>query len=135
VRAHIQWASAEPVREAGKMAGLPAIPPEVAAKFYVIRAPRVLMPRATNGERLEQIRSELVNSSSLIPKGKPAIPAFRVEIRPNVGPGVYIILWQFPRSPIVAGDGEVEFKSALGEVKFDVTFKLKDMVYRGELAL
>jgi hypothetical protein len=40
-----------------------------------------------------------------------------------------------PPHPHLAADREVEFKAVLGRVRIDTRFKLKDMVYRGDLVL
>jgi hypothetical protein len=138
-RALIQWASAAPVREAAIKAEAGAVTPEAAAKFYVIRAsglPMSVMGRPAPGDEkqvMEQLRQALLKATSLTPKGKDSIAPLRVDLMP--GRRDFTILYLFPRTVIAAADKEVEFKSALGRTRLETKFKLKDMVYRGELAL
>ena len=82
---------------------------------------------AENPERLQQ-------SAFLIRKKKPDLGAEHVQINPSEEAIDLHVL--FPRTEaITLEDQNVEFKLALGQIEVKKKFKLKDMVFNGELSL
>jgi hypothetical protein len=66
--------------------------------------------------------------------GKPAIGAVRAGAQMTRGGSLLAI--SFPRTdPITLSDGDVEFEVKIGELHFKEKFKLKEMVYKGQLTL
>jgi len=66
--------------------------------------------------------------------GKPAIGATRANAQMMRGGSLLLV--GFPKAdPIVLNDGDVEFDIKLGEFGFKKKFKLKDMLYKGQLTL
>jgi hypothetical protein len=82
----------------------------------------------------DALRSQLLDSAQLAPKGKSSIYAADVQI---VGPGgIDGVRFLFPRTnPISAGDKEVDFILEVRRIKVEEKFKLSDMQYEGKLAL
>lgn len=82
----------------------------------------------------EQFRSRLIDAAQLVPKGQTAISAQDVQLDGRNGSRA--IRFLFPKTfPLTANEKEVKFHFESHGVKFDHTFKLKDMVYQGKLAL
>jgi hypothetical protein len=66
--------------------------------------------------------------------GKPAIGATRGNALMMRGGALLLV--GFPKTdPITVSDGDVEFDIKMGEFGFKKKFKLKEMVYKGELTL
>jgi hypothetical protein len=66
--------------------------------------------------------------------GKPAIGAVRAGAQMTRGGSLLAI--SFPRTdPITLSDGDVEFDVKIGQLHFKEKFKLKEMVYKGQLTL
>jgi hypothetical protein len=66
--------------------------------------------------------------------GKPAIGATRGNSQMTRGGAVLLV--GFPKTdPITLNDGDVEFDIKMGEFGFKKKFKLKEMLYKGQLTL
>ena len=67
-------------------------------------------------------------------EGKPAIGATRANTQMTRGGALLLV--GFPKTdPITLSEGDVELDVKMGEFSFKKRFKLKEMVYKGELAL
>jgi hypothetical protein len=158
----IRWASAQPIQSALMRQGASASDElkAVAAstdKYYVISVLGLRMPRPrrsstvdaddpndngnnnddnsrTRNQGNESLRSQLLDSAQLAPKGKSSIYAQDVQI---AGPGgIDGVRFLFPRTnPITAGDKEVDFILDIRRIKVEEKFKLSDMQYEGKLAI
>ena len=133
-----RWETAKPVRG---LAGGPEVP-ELTGQFYVIRLrglPLMPPPKAQPGEAppnpnegmLQAIRA----GSRIERKDKPGIPC--VHLFTGSGDTATEVLLFFPRGadPITLADKSVTLESQFLQFHLSVKFPLKDMVYRGELAL
>ncbi len=82
----------------------------------------------------DALRSQLLDSAQLAPKGKSSIYAQDVQID---GPdGIDGVRFLFPRTnPINAADKEVDFILNIRRIKVEEKFHLNDMQYEGKLAL
>ncbi|MEO7143481.1 MAG: hypothetical protein ABI165_08255 [Bryobacteraceae bacterium] len=145
----IRWDSAAPVKAAllRQRPDDAAKTPEAPVKDYVITVdglPNVTRPADSDsnaddsgGRRKrdpEAVREELMESTKLIVRGKRAIGPEDVKIDPARGNREIHFL--FPReTPITAGDKEVTFTTQLGRMKVEKKFNVKDMMFRGKLAL
>lgn len=67
--------------------------------------------------------------TTLRPKGKPAFRPIRVE------PGEAVLFVFSKERPFTLEDQEVEFSTRIGPWGVKCKFRLKDLVYRGKLAL
>ena len=66
--------------------------------------------------------------------GKPAIGASQAGAQMTRGGSLLVI--NFPRTdPITLSDGDVELEVKIGQLDFKKKFKLKEMVYKGQLTL
>ena len=137
-----RWETAKPVR----LAGGPDVP-ELTGKFYVIRLrglPLMPPPKAQPGEAqpgeappnpnegmLQAIRA----GSRLERKDKPGLPC--AHLFTGSGDAATEVLLFFPRGadPITLADKSVTLESWFLQFHLSVKFPLKEMVYRGELAL
>jgi hypothetical protein len=136
----VRWESAQPLRDVPsreQIARQPENLEELSREFYVITAfnlPIVGRGQQSDNIPVDQIQARLQQVTSLQRKGKEPIVPARVEILPATeGP---VIAFLFPRSEnIVLEDKEVTFESAPGPFDVKTKFKLKDMVYQGQLAL
>ena len=158
----IRWESAQPIQSALMRQGASASDElkAVAAstdKYYVISVLGLRMPRPRRSSTVDAddpndngnpnddnsrgrnqgndaLRSQLLDSAQLAPKGKSSIYAQDVQI---VGPGgIDGVRFLFPRkNPISAGDKEVDFILDIRRIKVEEKFKLGDMQYEGKLAL
>jgi hypothetical protein len=136
VRLTISWRSALPLKEAaarqqlGKGGTLTA--DQQAALdhddgFYVV-AVQGLPPQYTRSGPNNIIEAFLRRD------GKPAIGATRGNTQMTRGGALLLV--GFPKTdPITLTDGDVEFDIKMGEFGFKKKFKLKEMVYKGQLAL
>jgi hypothetical protein len=67
-------------------------------------------------------------------EGKPPIGAIKAGVQMTRGGSLLVIA--FPRAdPITLSDGDVEFDVKIGQLDFKKKFKLKEMVYKGQLTL
>jgi hypothetical protein len=149
----IRWASAAPIQSALMRQGASASDElkSVAAsteKYYVISVLGLRMARPRRSSTVDAddpsdndrnqgndaLRSQLLDSAQLAPKGKSSIYAQDVQI---VGPGgIDGVRFLFPRTnPITGGDKEVDFILDVRRIKVEEKFKLSDMQYEGKLAL
>ncbi len=157
----IRWESGLPIQQALMRQGAAAsdelkATAAAAEKYYVISVLGLRMPRPRsraldpddrNAEEndddsprnarvpsSEALRSQLLDSAQLAPKGKSSIYAQDVQIDGPDGSGEVRFL--FPRTnPIAAGDKEVNFILELRRIKVEQKFKLSEMQYQGKLAL
>lgn len=137
----LRWASALPVKEALLKAKLgDEIDASAEAKeslgreenSYVIAL--LGLPPAVARTDPKRMQAGLKSGTTLVRKGKPAIVPQEVTVH-RLQNGLSIV-YQFPRTdPITLDDKEVEFISRVGPVEFKRKFKLKEMVYGGNLAL
>jgi hypothetical protein len=82
----------------------------------------------------DKFKEMLKSKTSLNRKGKDPLTPAAVDVRQQ--DQSLVILYQFAKKdPIVLDDKEVEFSSTIGALSFKKKFKLKDMVYNGDLAL
>lgn len=132
----IRWNSALPVQQALVRAtdGMaPQVEDEMlhrAPDYYIIELTSLPLSGAWLAEEPERLRQ----SSRLIRKGKPTIRASRIEIIPHPGaPGAIVY---FPRDEqIMLDDKAVLFEMTPGEVNVKAKFKLKEMLFHGQLEL
>ena len=133
-----RWETAKPVR----LAGGPDVP-EMTGEFYVIRLqglplmpapkpkPGELAPPDPNQGMLQAIKL----GSRLERAGKPAIPC--AHLFTGSGNAATEVLLFFPRGadPITPADKIVTLESRFPIFHVSIKFPLKDMLYKGELAL
>ena len=99
---------------------------------YVVELFGVPARMARMGE--DHIVEELRATTSLNRKGKRSISPENIEARQNGE--LLTLVFRFPRTdPITLADKQVEFVSSLGPLEFKRKFKVKAMVYSGQLAL
>lgn len=80
------------------------------------------------------MHDKLLSATELVVKGKD--PIAPEDVKFDTGTNGYMIRFLFPRTtPIDLDDKEVVFQTAMGRLKIDRKFKLKDMVLNGKLAL
>jgi hypothetical protein len=132
-----RWESAKPVR----LAGGPELPAET-AQFYVIRLrgmPLLPPPKGKEGESVpnpnEGMLEAIRQNSRIDRKNKPAIPC--AHLLTGSGDAATQLLLFFPRGrdPITIADKFVTLESRFGPFHLSVKFPLKDMMYKGALAL
>jgi hypothetical protein len=136
-----RWETAKPVR----LAGGPEVP-EVTGQFYVIRLrglPLMPPPKAKPGETAPEtapnpnqgMLQAIKESSRLERKGRREIPCAHVFT--GSGEAATDVLLFFPRgaAPITVADKLVMLESWFAPFHLSVKFPLKDMMYKGELAL
>ncbi len=132
-----RWETAKPVR----LAGAPDLP-ELSGDFYVIRLRGLpLMPpaKAQPGEPApdpnQALLQALKEGSRLERTNKPAIPC--THLFTGSGDASSDVLLFFPRrvNPITAADKSVTLECRFPPFHLSVRFPLKDMLYRGALAL
>jgi hypothetical protein len=132
-----RWETAKPVR----LAGGPEVP-ELTGQFYVIRLrglPLMPPPKVKPGELApnpnEGMLQALKEGSRLERNGKPAIACAHLFM--GSGDAANAVLLFFPRGadPIMVSDKLVTLESAFALYHLLVKFPLKDMMFRGELAL
>jgi hypothetical protein len=132
-----RWESAKPVR----LAGGPEVP-EPTGQFYVIRLrglPLMPPPKAKPGEAApnpnEGMLQAIKEGSGLERKDKPAIRC--AHLFTGSGDAATEVLLFFPRSadPITMADKLVTLESRFALFHLSIKFPLKDMMYKGELAL
>jgi hypothetical protein len=123
-----RWESAAPVR----LAGGPELPGETAG-FYVIRLRGMpLLPPPNNNQSL----LEAIKANSIL--WRPDKPGFSCShLLTGSGETATELLLFFSRGtdPITVRDKAVTLESRFGPFQMSVKFPLKEMLYRGELAL
>jgi len=133
-----RWETAKPVR----LAGGPEIP-ELAGQFYVIRLrglPLMPPPKVKAGEPAppnpnEGMLQAIKEGSRLERIGKVAIPC--AHLFSGSGDAATEVLLFFSRGavPITIADKVVTLESRFAVFHLSAKFPLKEMVYKGELAL
>jgi hypothetical protein len=132
-----RWESAQPIR----LAGGPELPAET-ARFYVIRLrgmPLLPPPKGRKGESVsdpnEGLLEAMKQTSRIERKGKRAIPC--AHLLTGSGESATELLLFFARGadPITVSDKVVTLESRFGPFHLSVKFPLKDMMYKGALAL
>ncbi len=132
-----RWETAKPVR----LAGGPPVP-ELTGQFYVIRLrglPLMPPPKAKPGEVAanpnEGMLQAIKEGSRLERKDKPAIPC--AHLFTGSGDAATEVLLFFARdtNPITVADKLVTLESRFAPFHLSVKFPLKDMMFKGELAL
>ena len=158
----VQWQSALPVQQALLRSKFPDKTPGPGDPNYTLDQPQKDYVIAVSGLRMPQRRSEsddddssadpnssgnsrpgmspermkglLMADSHLIVKDHASIDAEDVKVDPT-SPDNPILIY-FPRTqPISLDDKEVTFETALGPMKIEHKFHVKDMKFRGKLAL
>jgi len=132
-----RWETALPVR----LAGGPAMP-EGTAQFYVLRLQGLpLLPprKGKNGESLpdpnEGILEAIKQGSRLERKGNAAISCAHLLTGSGESATEVLLFFARGKDPIVVGDKEVTLESRFGPFHLSIKFPLKDMLYKGVLAL
>ncbi len=132
-----RWETAKPVR----LAGGPPVP-ELTGQFYVIRLrglPLMPPPKVKPGEAAanpnEGMLQAIKEGSRLERKDKPAIPC--AHLFSGSGDTATEVLLFFARdtNPITVADKLVTLESRFAPFHLSVKFPLKDMMFKGELAL
>jgi hypothetical protein len=132
-----RWESAMPVR----LAGSPEMPEET-ARFYVIRLqgmPLLPPPKGGNGDKVpnpnEGLLEAIKQGSRIERKGKIAISC--THLLTGSGESVTEVLLFFARGadPITVGEKAVTLESRFGPFHLSVKFPLREMMYKGALAL
>ena len=132
-----RWESAKPVR----LAGGPELPEE-SARFYLIRLrgmPLLPPPKGKDGESVPNPNQGLLEaiqkSSRIERKGKIAITC--AHLLTGSGESATELLLFFARGadPITMGEKAVTLESRFGPFHLSVKFPLKEMMYKGVLAL
>ncbi|MEP7367630.1 MAG: hypothetical protein ABI972_30595 [Acidobacteriota bacterium] len=91
------------------------------------------VPGGAQQDRMQRMTEHLKETTGLLRKGKEPIRPETVQT-PQPGQNSYLFL--FPRADaITLDDKEVEFATRMGPLEVKRKFKLKDMVYNGQLAL
>jgi hypothetical protein len=129
VTAIIRWQSALPIRQAMakmKFGSEAAASPDAAR--ILARSEHYYIVSVTGIP--QQIRAA---QGSLKIAGKDAIQSVDVKASPDGGTRVLYFI--FPRDPIALEDKEVEFATKVGSFDLKRRFRLKDMVFEGNLEL
>lgn len=157
----VQWQSALPVQQALLRSKFPDKTPgpgdpnytlDQPQKDYVIAVSGLRMPRRRSDDdddassdpnssgnprpaaSPERMRRQLMGASHLVIKNHAPIDAEDVKIDASA-PEDPILIY-FPRTqPISLDDKEVTFETALGPLKVERKFNVKDMKFQGKLAL
>jgi hypothetical protein len=128
----IRWESAKPVLEALKTSL-----PDAFAGHYVISVNGFpLHDRRQRDEEQEDMLERLKAFTTLEPKGKRAAQPGVVQQQQAIAGGASL-LFGFSKELLALDrdDKEVTFSTRLGPLALKTKFELKDMVYRGALAL
>jgi hypothetical protein len=138
-KAVVRWESAAPVRAARKedLAGQD----DAHYLISVSGLPEIGAGRRPHGadgppeadrERRQQMQERMKQNTSLQPKGRIAISPARVE---NAGDGTMLFYFTKEAVPLSLDDKEVAFATHLGPLEVKAKFVLKEMKYRGQLAV
>jgi hypothetical protein len=139
VRVTVSWRSALPMKQAmvrqqvgqrGTVTPQAQTYLDTADEHYVVGLQGIPPQFAMPGRG-----SPLVATAFLKRDGKPPIPV--QQATPQMMRGGVLLLLRFPKTdPITLADEDVELDAKFGELQaIKKKFKLKDLVYRGELAL
>jgi hypothetical protein len=128
----VVWDSAPPVHEARMKLEQKDYAAARANEFYIVSVNGFPMRPQANPEQFKQ---RLVQSTSLVRKGKDPIPAVTVGFL-QAAKGVTIV-YLFPKKDAAmdADDKEVIFQSKMGPMEVKAKFALKDMMFDGKPAL
>jgi hypothetical protein len=142
-KATVHWESAGPMREAAAKLENPAAQSlaEWSKEFYVITLSGMPMmrrrgeagdqQRQPDPERMKQFAERLRGVTTLKRKGKDDLAPARVEL--IRGPEGMATAFLFPRSEaITADDKEVFFETAMGPMRVQSKFILKEMMVQGK---
>ena len=81
-----------------------------------------------------QMRERLLSTTKLIPKGRDPIAPDDVKMEEQEG--TRVLRFYFPKTYAISmDDKEVSFETRMGPMKVEKKFRLKDMTYKGKLAL
>jgi hypothetical protein len=131
-----RWESAKPIR----LASGPALP-EGTERFYVIRlrGMPLLPPKSGGAEGVpnpNQSMLEAIQQNSRIErKDKSAIPCAHLLTGSGASATELLLFFERGADPIAVGEKAVTLESRFGPFQLSVKFPLKDMMYRGALAL
>jgi hypothetical protein len=142
----VRWESAKPVRDASKK----NLPPET-SPYYVVSIEGLPNPRGGVGghkgsggapesadmspdERRKQRDEQIMAGIFLQRKGKDPIYPEKVT-RAGQGGSILVLLFAKEGHTIDAADRDVTLVCKVGPMEMKVKFALKDMMYKGELAL
>ncbi len=133
IKALVRWASAQPLRESTKDANLAE-----ADRHYIISVSGLPFRgregrRGPDPERRKQMEARMLESTSILRKGKDPIHPVRMINDETTG-AIYFLFRREPET-IQAADKEVTFVTQMGPMELRVKFTLKDMTYRGQLAM
>ena len=137
----VRWESAKPVLEA-----LKAPLPDTFANHYVIGVSGFPMmsgrPRSEDDDNRDSTaqasEARLDNLKSLTflkPKDKEGEQPGLVLQQPSSGGGTYLFGFSKEMMALTAADKEVTFTTRIGRLDVKAKFNLKEMLYRGDLAL
>ena len=127
----IRWSSALPVRQALALAERsPEVsPPSKEYLIHIAGIPTVLATQDTSA-----IEKKLLKTATLSVKGRRSLRPTFVEV-PEQGTHLMADI-RIPRfDGLASSEGVVEFTAEAGPIKIQQQFKLKPMVYRGNLEL
>ena len=129
--ATVVWTSALPVRQAlARMGIVEELRDAHARDFFIVTIDGLPPAMAHLADQPDVFRQ----SARLERRGRPAIQATRVEVRPR--PGAAGIELYFPRDESVAADGKtIEVAVTAEDYSIRRKFKLSEMVYRGRLEM
>ena len=133
-----RWETAKPVR----LAGGPEVP-EMTGQFYVIRLrglPLMPPPKASPGEAPpadpnEGMLQAIKAGSRLQRAGKADIPCAHLFTGSGNAASDVLLFFARGADPITLADKSVTLESQFAVFHLAIKFPLKEMVYRGELAL
>jgi hypothetical protein len=133
LRVVVRWASALPVKQAQvrSRAASEALTPEQTAAALSPTADYYVL--AIEGLPLSSVVDQSA-AAVLNRKDKWPINVERVTVG-KAGENQTVMFWFPKKSAIALADKEVEFVGRIGRLEFKNTFKLKDMVYQGNLEL
>ena len=137
----VRWESARPILEAMK-----APLPDTFANHYVIGVSGFPMmsgrPRSEDDDKRDSSaqasEARLDNLKSLTflkPKDKEGLQPGLVLQQPSSGGGTYLFGFSKEMLPLTAADKEVTFTTRIGRLDVKAKFNLKEMLYRGDLAV
>lgn len=136
-RVLVRWESAKPVR----LAGGPELP-ELTGQFYVIRLRGLplMPPPKTKPEEVAPnpnagMLQAIEQGSRLARKDKPDIPCAHLLTGSGVTATEVLLFFARGVDPIQVADKLVTLESRFAPFHLSVKFPLKDMMYKGELAL
>jgi hypothetical protein len=126
-----RWETAAPVR----LAGAPEVP-ELTGQFYVIRVHGLpLMPTSKTKDSNEAMLEAIKTGSQLERAGKAPIPCEHLFAGSGSAPNDVLLFFPRGKDPITMPDRFVTLDCRFAVFYLSVKFVLRDMTYRGQLAL